>query len=130
MVTAGNMSKVIAVYGSLKMGRYNHPLIQGSQFLGESKIKGTMYSLGSYPALVEEGNKEYTVELYQVPTMTHERVRNMELGAGYKEKELEFEHAENYEFSKKLLKTKAVIYYADDFLAEYCKGGKEVIDNY
>lgn len=125
-----SMSKVIAVYGSLKMGRYNHPIIQGGQFLGESKIKGTMYSLGSYPALIPEGDKEYTVELYRVYDPAYLRVRNMELGAGYKEKELEFEHAENYEFSKARVKTNAVIYFADDFLAEYCKENKQVIDVY
>lgn len=130
MVTTTSMSKVIAVYGSLKMGRYNHPLIQGSEFLGESKIKGSMYSLGSYPALLPDGDLEYGVELYKVSDPQYLRVRNMELGAGYIEKELEFEHAENYDFSKKKLKTKATIYYADDFLAEYCKEKARLIEVY
>jgi gamma-glutamylcyclotransferase (GGCT)/AIG2-like uncharacterized protein YtfP len=81
------MSKLIAVYGSLKSGHYNHYLLGEARFLGETTVRGTLYSMGAYPALAESGDKEYHAEVYEVPDEEYERIRRMELGAGYIEKE-------------------------------------------
>lgn len=62
------MSKLYAVYGSLRKGLGNH------RILGESKFKGefttppnfTMYSLGGFPGVIEKGNTPITLEVYEV----------------------------------------------------------------
>lgn len=109
----------IAVYGSLKRGHYNHPALEGhSTFLGEDKIKGTLYSLGAYPAITEEGDNLYDVEIYEVDEEAYQSIRGMELGAGYKEVTLE------------LSGHQCIVYYADTRLAEYCKDKARQIDKY
>lgn len=108
------MSKVIAVYGSLKKGKYNHTILESCKFLGETKVTGTLYSVGSYPALIEEGENEYVAEVYEVPDTIYQSIRGMELGAGYKE----------------VVVDGNIIYYADDELIKYLKINREVIENY
>ena len=45
------MTKV-AVYGSLRKGDYNHPMIEGQEFLGSVDVDGfNLYSLGWYPCI-------------------------------------------------------------------------------
>lgn len=106
--------KTIAVYGSLKKGRYNHPILQDSEHVKDIKITGTLYSLGSYPAIVEDGDNEYDAEVYEVSEDVYRRVRDMEIGAGYKEVDIDG----------------AIVYYADDWLAEQCKQSLKVIESY
>lgn len=113
--------KTIAVYGSLKKGRYNNPMLTGSKFLGESKIKADMYSLGSYPAITD-GEDMHNVELYEVDSSVYDRVHSMEIGAGYIEKDVEFE----VEGSKIV----AGVYYAGEYLAEHCKKFRNKIEAY
>lgn len=56
----------IAVYGSLRKGRYNHYYLAGSRFLGIDRLHGwDMYSNGSYPYVVA-GKGSITVEAYRV----------------------------------------------------------------
>ncbi len=119
--------KTIAVYGSLKRGRYNHDLIKDGKYLGTGWYQGTMYSLGSYPAIVDEGVKPYMVELFQVDDKTFDAVSYMEITAGYLEKEIDIEYTTN---DKEKKKTKAVIYIAGDFLSSYCKNKKQIINVY
>lgn len=104
----------IAVYGSLKKGKYNHPIIKDSEYAGDTKLRGTLYRVSSYPALVDEGDNEYPAELYDVEDSVLQYVRMMELGAGYKEKVVDG----------------AIVYYAGDFLAERCRNNYEKIDSY
>lgn len=106
--------KTIAVYGSLKKGKYNHPLIEGCEHVDNIRVKGTMYRVSSYPALVDEGENYYDAEVYEIPDSIYQQVRGMELGAGYKEDAREG----------------AIVYYADERLAEYCKENLEVIEEY
>ena len=64
-----------AVYGSLKKGFGNH-----ERHLGKAKLIGktltepkyTMYSLGGFPGITEEGNTPITIEVYEV-TPTEDR---------------------------------------------------------
>lgn len=106
--------KKIAVYGSLKKGKYNHSLLNGSIFIGDTTIKGTLYRVSSYPAIVDEGGNEYPAEIYEVPDDVFKYVQSMELGAGYKEVEVDG----------------AIVYYAGTRLAEYVKNNCEVINEY
>jgi hypothetical protein len=78
--------KKVAVYGSLKKGHYNHHWLEHCPLVRTGKIKGTMYSMGSYPMLMEEGNDEHDIEVYDVDEETFESIEQMEIGAGYKEK--------------------------------------------
>lgn len=110
--------KTIAVYGSLKRGKYNHSCLEGCEMVAQGKVKGTMYAVSSYPALVPEGDKEYDVEVYEVPTDTYNAIVGMELGAGYCLSTIDIG---GYE---------ATIFYASTALAERCKESKPIIDSY
>lgn len=86
---------LIGVYGSLKKGKHNHPMLGVATFKGGGKVKGRMFSLGSYPMLVEpaEGDesKEYLLEVYDVPEDTYKPIDSMEIGAGYKRVQVDTE---------------------------------------
>ena len=57
----------VFVYGSLKKGFGNHPLLDGAEFLGNGVIKGfDMYSLGAFPAIVPSEKGIIHGELYDV----------------------------------------------------------------
>jgi gamma-glutamylcyclotransferase (GGCT)/AIG2-like uncharacterized protein YtfP len=104
------MSKIITVYGSLKAGRYNHSILIGSTYLGKTEVKGTLYRVSSYPALVNEGENIYEAEVYEVSDEVFDAIYRMEIGAGYE-----------------LIDT---VYYAGEELAKRCKERYEVIDSY
>lgn len=89
------MSKVF-IYGSLKKGFFNHARFdfdKKTKFLGNAILKGAkMYDLGSYPCIVLTSNKTDVVhgELYEyLDSECEEKIKNMELGAGYTEVEVD-----------------------------------------
>lgn len=106
--------KTIAVYGSLKNGKYNHSILEGSKYLGSTKVTGTLYRVSSYPALIEEGNNEYDAEVYEVSDDVFYYIHSMELGAGYKE----------------VIINGNIVYYADEALKQRCINQYEVIESY
>lgn len=60
---------LVAVYGTLKRGFYNHGVMGESEFLGEIKTEPsfTLYDVhGMYPALVNEGNTKVSCEIFKV----------------------------------------------------------------
>lgn len=118
------MSKTIVVYGSLKRGKYNHPLLDGSEYLGETTVTGTMYLVSSYPALVDEGDNVYPAEVYSVSDNVYDSIEGMELGAGYKKMTATIKGEDGQIIDD------ATIYFADDELVDYCKKNKEVIKSY
>jgi gamma-glutamylcyclotransferase (GGCT)/AIG2-like uncharacterized protein YtfP len=76
---------LIAVYGSLKKGFYNHGRCGEQVPAGEMTIKGKMTLVANaYPKLflTDEGD-EHEVELYMVDAITFTMLNQMELGAGY-----------------------------------------------
>jgi gamma-glutamylcyclotransferase (GGCT)/AIG2-like uncharacterized protein YtfP len=110
--------KKIAVYGSLKKGKFNHSILEGCKFLGTTQVTGTLYNVSSYPALCESGNNKYDAEIYDVPPYIYEAIRGMELGAGYKEVIINVGSNE------------VIVYYADSLLDMFCKEQREVIKSY
>ena len=72
--------KLISVYGSLRKGLHNHGLISDSQLLGEFKTEPvySLYSLGGFPGLKENGNTSVVMEVYAVDETTASYVDGLE----------------------------------------------------
>lgn len=69
---------IVAVYGSLKRGFYNHHLLERSRFLATGQARGfAMYSLGSFPMIIE-GRGRVAVELYEVDRQTFAALDRLE----------------------------------------------------
>jgi gamma-glutamylcyclotransferase (GGCT)/AIG2-like uncharacterized protein YtfP len=99
---------LVAVYGSLLSGLHNHGLLVNSKYVGEdiTSPSYTMYDLGSFPGLVQEGNRSYTIELYDV---NEEVAKRLDFLEGYDENE-----EENSFYIRRKINTKfgeASIYY-------------------
>jgi gamma-glutamylcyclotransferase (GGCT)/AIG2-like uncharacterized protein YtfP len=66
------MTNSIFVYGTLKSGgpARAHRLLGPAKLLGRGSVRGTLYHLGRYPALVREGSDDRRVfgELYELPS--------------------------------------------------------------
>jgi gamma-glutamylaminecyclotransferase len=59
----------VFVYGTLKKGFGNHPILSNAKFLGEAhtmEASFQMYSLGGFPAVTLEGNQRIIGEVYEV----------------------------------------------------------------
>jgi gamma-glutamylcyclotransferase (GGCT)/AIG2-like uncharacterized protein YtfP len=61
------MNKLVAVYGSLRKGLGNHPILGTSRLVGVTKTppEWEMFSLGGFPG-VRKGKTPIVVEVYQV----------------------------------------------------------------
>ncbi len=67
---------VIAVYGTLRRGERNHPLLAGARLVGQARVHGRLHEMSEsslraypYPALVHAGageTDEVVVELYEL----------------------------------------------------------------
>lgn len=103
--------KLVAVYGSLKKGFYNHAgLGHDAEFLGTSTVRGVMYSNGSYPklyetngSLVDKGGatpfqsrleRQHEIEVYRIHEDRYESITNMEIGAGYEPEQIQTPYGE------------------------------------
>lgn len=96
---------LVACYGSLKKGFYNHHALGGdAKFLGNTVVRGAMYWNNSYPKLYHTTGHEgidgkfdlmYTrphqLEVYEVNDQAYQHIRAMELGAGYDEQDIKTE---------------------------------------
>jgi gamma-glutamylcyclotransferase (GGCT)/AIG2-like uncharacterized protein YtfP len=90
--------KYIAVYGSLRPGHYNfkrfNDVFPGFiNHIETHKINGyKLYNLGAYPAAVESGDLDDTIEvdiLEITDPYIYSSIKNMELGAGYYVEEID-----------------------------------------
>jgi gamma-glutamylcyclotransferase (GGCT)/AIG2-like uncharacterized protein YtfP len=60
----------VAVYGSLRKGCHNHPLLKNSKLVKTTKIAGLeMFDLGAFPAACI-GDGTIVVEVYEVDSKT------------------------------------------------------------
>jgi len=73
---------LVAVYGSLRQGLHNHRLLESSNYLGDFNTEPiySLYSLGSFPGLKENGNTSVVMEVYEV---TEAVARNVDSLEGY-----------------------------------------------
>jgi gamma-glutamylcyclotransferase (GGCT)/AIG2-like uncharacterized protein YtfP len=101
--------KLVAVYGSLKKGFYNHHgLGEDKKHLGNITVRGVMYSNGAYPKLyhpinelvgalegglvarfVVELARDHVVEVYEISDKDYNSITQMEVGAGYTPEDIE-----------------------------------------
>jgi len=72
--------KLIAVYGSLLSDLHNNIILKNSKCLGTFKTEPifSLYSLGGFPGLKENGNTSVTMEVYEVDEITAARVDRLE----------------------------------------------------
>ena len=83
--------KKVFVYGTLKKGRSLNPYyMENSKYIKQDTVKGELYSLGSYPALVE-GKEDVPGEIFEMPIDDFEKVKKMEEDARYFTQEVETE---------------------------------------
>lgn len=77
---------LLAVYGTLRRGDYNHERMELQDFplLATEQAEGfEMFNLGgSYP-YIAVGADMITIEVYEVPEEIFRPIESMELGAGY-----------------------------------------------
>ena len=111
---------IVAVYGSLKKGFYNHPgLGTNKRFVGYSAVNGGMLLRhNSYPVLYKPTEKKkkaevksHVVELYEIEASNFRSITIMEEGAGYYAEEVYF--VLDHPSSKEGGATRATIYWAD-----------------
>lgn len=78
---------IIFVYGSLRQGLYNFPIIEqstASKFIAYGILEGyRMYSLGSYPAIHEHEGMRIYGEIWKVNDRVFNYIDRMEHSAGY-----------------------------------------------
>lgn len=73
------LTQRVAVYGTLKRGRSNSRVLQGSHFLGSDTLPGlALYHLGAYPGAVEEPSFTVHVEVYAVSEPTLKTLDELE----------------------------------------------------
>ena len=74
-----NLEHLVAVYGSLKRGHFNHDLLQGTEFVGEDWLFDfTLYDLGPFPAVKRHTSEGVLVEIYRVTTQQLQRLDQLE----------------------------------------------------
>lgn len=81
------MDKLVAVYGSLRKGFGNHPVLGSSEFVEETTLTGNyrMVSLGGFPGVLpttEEKATPIVVEVYHVTQA--EDARRLDALEGYR----------------------------------------------
>jgi len=80
------MMNRVVVYGSLKRGFGNHRLLETAEFVGPCVFRGTMYSLGGFPAVSLHGDTQIVGELYDVDDATLSRLDGLEGFRGHGER--------------------------------------------
>lgn len=75
---------LIAAYGTLRKGNYNHDRFPGVQYSETKRIKGfDLFDLGPYPCVIKNPEGEITVDILEVTPETKRKIDFMEIGAGY-----------------------------------------------
>lgn len=58
---------LVAVYGTLREGFYNHRLLESAIYMGETIVKGfVMFSINGWYPGINEGNGNIVVEIYEI----------------------------------------------------------------
>lgn len=87
-----NINKhLIAVYGTLRVGQSNNRLIANGTYKGQFQTDPifTLYCLGAFPALLEDGNTSITMDVYAVDDVILKNVDSLE---GYHGEDSSYNH--------------------------------------
>lgn len=68
----------LLVYGTLRKGHGNHGVIFGAKHIGDTAIKGTLYSLGAFPAVTLAGETKVKCECYEIDDVALARCDRLE----------------------------------------------------
>lgn len=86
------MKNIFAFYGSLRVGEYNYKSLleeqDGVEFIGTDTVHGyELRSLGAYPVILPSTEENgIVVDVFEINNKAIiQRIRSMELGAGYEE---------------------------------------------
>lgn len=75
---------LIAVYGTLRKGDYNHEYLKGYEPLATERLDGfEMFNLGGAYPYIARGADSITIEVYDIPPEVLKPIEDMEVGAGY-----------------------------------------------
>jgi gamma-glutamylcyclotransferase (GGCT)/AIG2-like uncharacterized protein YtfP len=124
---------LLATYGSLKRGFYNHRLLERAKFLrSDLWLEGVMYMRsGMYPMLFKPEDKpkevagKHFVELYEVPLSDYQYIEDMEIQSGYYVDEANFGSFKEYKTGTQkkakifLMKKDAPLFESDVRIAHY-----------
>ena len=78
---------LIATYGSLKRGKYNHGRMGPQEYKGDAAVAGFQLFVSQncpYPCVVRDALASVVVEVFDVSDSAYRRLCWMEEGAGYK----------------------------------------------
>ena len=65
----------VFVYGTLRKGQGNHQFLEKAEFRGRTRISGTMYNLGPFPAVANTKEGVIHGEVYRV---SEEQLANLD----------------------------------------------------
>lgn len=74
------MATRVFVYGTLRRGQYNHPLLAGASYVGDliTEPRFTMIDMGGYPGVLDRGTTAIVGEVYDVDVVTLARLDLLE----------------------------------------------------
>ena len=75
-------------YGTLKSGGHFHHYLKGCPFVGNAKIRGTMFSLGDFPAVVLVGTTDIHGEVYEIDGDVLEKLDRLEGYPGFYDRQV------------------------------------------
>lgn len=75
-----NKNILVFTYGTLKRGGWNHHYLKDAKFVGEAKVKGTLYLRRGfcYPVLFLDGDTDIHGEVYEVDKRGLQRMDDLE----------------------------------------------------
>jgi gamma-glutamylcyclotransferase (GGCT)/AIG2-like uncharacterized protein YtfP len=83
------MGHYIAAYGTLRKDHYNFKRFESLEYIKTVRIPGyELWDFGPYPYIIEKENAEITVDILKTNASTKRSIDSMEIGAGYKLKEI------------------------------------------
>ena len=84
----------VFVYGSLRRGNAGAMSVRfpDAAHVGDGKVRGRLYDLGAYPALLlDESGAQVTGEVYEVTDETLNKLDQFELTSDYERRDVEVE---------------------------------------
>lgn len=78
-MTDNNKEFLVAVYGTLRQGQPNAWLMSDAKFIGFDHLPAiSLYDLSVFPAAIESGEDDLTVEIYQINESLLRRLDQLE----------------------------------------------------